>query len=100
MELGGPGAFQSCREPQGPGRPVRISGDLYHTLIGAGQSATSAAGAGVARVCGCGKQGTPLVVAGSGAAGVGNVPVAEGHGRDRKSTRLNSSHLGISYAVF
>src|SRR5437899_4248227 len=22
------------------------------------------------------------------------------HGRDRKSTRLNSSHLGISYAVF
>src|ERR1039458_8321062 len=24
----------------------------------------------------------------------------EGNGRDRKSTRLNSSHLGISYAVF
>src|SRR5205814_8332815 len=24
----------------------------------------------------------------------------QGHGRDRKSTRLNSSHLGISYAVF
>src|SRR5438045_4271315 len=23
-----------------------------------------------------------------------------GHARDRKSTRLNSSHLGISYAVF
>src|SRR5258705_4842875 len=23
-----------------------------------------------------------------------------GHGQDRKSTRLNSSHLGISYAVF
>src|SRR5262245_66533660 len=23
-----------------------------------------------------------------------------GHRRDRKSTRLNSSHLGISYAVF
>src|SRR5947199_2736481 len=23
-----------------------------------------------------------------------------GHGLDRKSTRLNSSHLGISYAVF
>src|SRR5438045_6716805 len=23
-----------------------------------------------------------------------------GEGRDRKSTRLNSSHLGISYAVF
>src|SRR5205814_2563317 len=28
-------------------------------------------------------------------------PSAEpGPGRDRKSTRLNSSHLGISYAVF
>src|SRR5262245_64848664 len=26
--------------------------------------------------------------------------VAHGAGRDRKSTRLNSSHLGISYAVF
>src|SRR5258705_9153596 len=26
-------------------------------------------------------------------------PLAAGH-RDRKSTRLNSSHLGISYAVF
>src|SRR5205814_7332589 len=24
----------------------------------------------------------------------------QGHARDRKSTRLNSSHLGISYAVF
>src|ERR1035441_5636413 len=27
-------------------------------------------------------------------------PWAEGHNPDRKSTRLNSSHLGISYAVF
>src|SRR5205814_9590985 len=25
---------------------------------------------------------------------------ADGNARDRKSTRLNSSHLGISYAVF
>src|SRR3712207_7109513 len=25
---------------------------------------------------------------------------AAGHGRDRKSTRLNSSHVNISYAVF
>src|SRR5258705_6834262 len=32
----------------------------------------------------------------------GGVARAEGHlaGEDRKSTRLNSSHLGISYAVF
>src|ERR1039458_7251248 len=29
--------------------------------------------------------------------GMGKSPAAE---RDRKSTRLNSSHLGISYAVF
>src|SRR5258705_5889497 len=27
-------------------------------------------------------------------------PRQRGHGGDRKSTRLNSSHLGISYAVF
>src|SRR5437899_7818227 len=27
-------------------------------------------------------------------------PRAQGHAKDRKSTRLNSSHLGISYAVF
>src|SRR5205814_5881207 len=27
-------------------------------------------------------------------------PIAGDCGRDRKSTRLNSSHLGISYAVF
>src|SRR5947199_1477871 len=32
-------------------------------------------------------------------AGGGTALVAEGSG-DRKSTRLNSSHLGISYAVF
>src|ERR1035441_2276104 len=33
---------------------------------------------------------------------VGNVVVGQGEqiGVDRKSTRLNSSHLGISYAVF
>src|SRR5262245_63067547 len=28
------------------------------------------------------------------------VPWTEGRDQDRKSTRLNSSHLGISYAVF
>src|SRR5262245_65839304 len=27
-------------------------------------------------------------------------PLRRQHGQDRKSTRLNSSHLGISYAVF
>src|SRR5205814_10458027 len=32
--------------------------------------------------------------------GVHDVPVHAQLGTDRKSTRLNSSHLGISYAVF
>src|SRR5258705_6171527 len=33
--------------------------------------------------------------------GVDQAVIAAGHDRgDRKSTRLNSSHLGISYAVF
>src|SRR5262245_65380291 len=32
--------------------------------------------------------------------GVGAVTSNAGSARDRKSTRLNSSHLGISYAVF
>src|SRR5256885_5535923 len=33
-------------------------------------------------------------------ADVGMVPAGAGHTEDRKSTRLNSSHLVISYAVF
>src|SRR5690606_26379083 len=33
-------------------------------------------------------------------AGAVRVPDVIGHGRDRKSTRLNSSHVKISYAVF
>src|SRR5437899_7851277 len=32
--------------------------------------------------------------------GLLRIPPAVGVQRDRKSTRLNSSHLGISYAVF
>src|SRR5690349_23321030 len=38
----------------------------------------------------------------AGVAAVGRDPVAAGHRRaqDRKSTRLNSSHVEISYAVF
>src|SRR5699024_12713091 len=30
----------------------------------------------------------------------GETPAQGGHGQDRKSTRLNSSHVSISYAVF
>src|SRR5690625_2835027 len=29
-----------------------------------------------------------------------NLPIGESEGKDRKSTRLNSSHVAISYAVF
>src|SRR5436853_1845847 len=46
---------------------------------------------------------TPQHVAGDDAAGQGAISIQQAHrGRrqDRKSTRLNSSHLGISYAVF
>src|SRR3712207_7789084 len=32
--------------------------------------------------------------------GTGRTPATETVGRDRKSTRLNSSHANISYAVF
>src|SRR3712207_7570731 len=41
---------------------------------------------------GDGRRGGPRLPQGAGAAGV--------PGRDRKSTRLNSSHANISYAVF
>src|SRR2546430_7103230 len=40
-----------------------------------------------------------LVVAGR-TDDVGDLTVVGGHSRDRKSTRLNSSHSQISYAVF
>src|SRR2546426_9147618 len=41
-----------------------------------------------------------IVGAAAGAAHMGMRPVAEMQFIDRKSTRLNSSHLVISYAVF
>src|SRR6476659_10358823 len=42
---------------------------------------------------------TPGAVVGAGGAEV-DLALDPLEGRDRKSTRLNSSHLGISYAVF
>src|ERR1035438_10748464 len=63
---------------------------LRRTLIVMAEAAVCA---GFALVCGCGGTADapiPTVDAGpDGRAGI-----------DRKSTRLNSSHLGISYAVF
>src|SRR5256885_11919752 len=52
-----------------------------------------------------GEAGAPDVQGGGGADAPGCVPRTCGQvqaecGRDRKSTRLNSSHLVISYAVF
>src|SRR2546426_7372410 len=41
-----------------------------------------------------------LFAAALGEAGPGAVQFVDAHNRDRKSTRLNSSHLVISYAVF
>src|SRR5205814_9267637 len=50
------------------------------------------------------EQGRPLRTLGASAHGDAGVGEAEESGQpcdgDRKSTRLNSSHLGISYAVF
>src|SRR5690554_7515052 len=41
-----------------------------------------------------------LLPAGEGAVGLAHDVGCAGHGLDRKSTRLNSSHVRISYAVF
>src|SRR5205814_3237542 len=47
-------------------------------------------------------QADQVLALGAGVAVLGSDPGRRGIGdpRDRKSTRLNSSHLGISYAVF
>src|SRR5438045_4650879 len=47
----------------------------------------------------CGPAGLGRSARGGGAEG-GREDGRQGAGEDRKSTRLNSSHLGISYAVF
>src|SRR5690625_6079746 len=54
------------------------------------------AGHDVLMVSGTDEHGTPILVA-ADAAGVSARELAD---RDRKSTRLNSSHVAISYAVF
>src|ERR1035438_7161649 len=48
-------------------------------------------------VCGCRADG---LVGRLDSGAVGEDNDSSGHALDRKSTRLNSSHLGISYAVF
>ena len=73
--------FNVAENRKDPDAPFAFLATYTTTALGAGQGATSAAGAGAARVRGRGKQGASFVTAGSGAAGVGNVSVAEGHGR-------------------
>src|SRR5437868_9909540 len=55
-------------------------------------------------LCGCGALGTvianALVRAGVGFVRIVDRDFIENHNLDRKSTRLNSSHVSISYAVF
>src|SRR5690242_21526126 len=43
---------------------------------------------------------TPPPASGSGGGGTSNNTLVVGARSDRKSTRLNSSHMSISYAVF
>ena len=60
--------------------PFRLPGHLHHAAVGARQGPASAARPGSARVCRRGQQGAPAVAASSGAAGGGELPLAEGHG--------------------
>src|SRR2546426_7570374 len=80
-------------------RPPRSTLFPYTTLfrsIGICSPSTSTVGSG-AGAGGAGSDGAGAGVAGAGGVGVAGAPPAGG---DRKSTRLNSSHLVISYAVF
>src|SRR3712207_8331618 len=91
-------------------RPPRSTLFPYTTLFRSRRRADAAAGAGVNRRAGGGRARDlrPLVLAfeeGAAEAGVNNLPrqdfvVSARAARDRKSTRLNSSHANISYAVF
>src|SRR3712207_8281826 len=82
-------------------RPPRSTLFPYTTLfrsvrLRAGAQGADDADAGDrhAAPCGCGRRGAPAFDVGVGA------HRSDGGGADRKSTRLNSSHANISYAVF
>src|SRR3712207_7284803 len=85
-------------------RPPRSTLFPYTTLF---RSAVDDAGlvgplaAGVDHVVGDGEEaGAASAAQGVGAAEHPGAVADGGHGEDRKSTRLNSSHANISYAVF
>src|SRR5437762_4143706 len=71
--------------------PARASGSVGTVVLDGGDAV-------VVVVPGAGSVVVVVVVSGAGSAVV--VVVVSGAGSDRKSTRLNSSHRCISYAVF
>src|SRR5207302_8308138 len=71
-----------CHAPAAPGIPLYTP---EHVAPGAREHREHQAAVRAARACG-----RPWLAAGPG----------RGHRQDRKSTRLNSSHVKISYAVF
>src|SRR5947199_3992913 len=74
-------------------RPARSTLFPYTTLF-------RSANDGGARSVGVRRGGLGIDERGIGCRRRGGQGLGIGHAADRKSTRLNSSHLGISYAVF
>src|SRR5205814_10420274 len=86
-------SFPTRRSSDLPGGDAHAAlGSLHGDAISDGRCARAAARAAVVRA-------RPRRTPGRGAPGAPRAAVA-GAITDRKSTRLNSSHLGISYAVF
>src|SRR2546430_8046898 len=77
-------------------RPPRSTLFPYTTLFRSRRERRRGTPADPARVRGCGRQ----VEHGRNAVVTGRIVAVERRRRDRKSTRLNSSHSQISYAVF
>src|SRR5690606_40281878 len=75
--------------------PTRRSSDLIDGNGSAGTVAARDAGTGAGR-----RAGPEPAAAGDPAAGLSRAAAAYRQRADRKSTRLNSSHVKISYAVF
>src|SRR5256885_12232458 len=79
-------------------RPPRSTLFPYTTLFRS--RAGELVGADVGAESGGGARASAPGAADDAARGAGGEDLPRGGGRDRKSTRLNSSHLVISYAVF
>src|SRR3712207_7903545 len=81
-------------------RPPRSTLFPYTTLFRSTVDALAALYEGIDSVVGIESRGFILGAPVAYALGVGMVPVRKLGRLDRKSTRLNSSHANISYAVF